>query len=566
VDAQFEVLSPRGDVDPFPQIALNPRLTDLNGATIGLFAFFKAHWALILEEMAKQLQERYPGMKFDRFLYAKDLNPYTEYAEVAKDPDYRPKFEEWAKGVDAVLMANGDAGSCALYLTYNGTFPEHLGKPSVITVAQPFAEIAERAAELRGVPKLRILKMNLLDLSQEFDLTPFVQKVIPERVAEILDQIVDGLTKPLTPEEAAVPAQAENTPRVVTKGTLQEINKYFYNREWCYGMPIMPPTEEAVNEMLTGTDLPRDHVVAVIPPMNGKATVEKIAVNGAMAGCLPTHMPVLIAGVEALVNKGYWLEAYTCSMASWAPLMIVNGRVRNDLALSNRRSLFSPYRRGNAGIAHAMGLMIMNLGGIKAGREDMGMFGHEGHFGICIAENEEDSPWEPLHVYWGFDREDSAITLSWPNTRGLAYFPEEVGAVLKGMCDGIPAFGWDPGCTVVMSPYLAKLLAANGFSRKALVDYLVEYARMPAQQLNVRWLKGNYHEPKTVPLPADPTRSVRKFWSPLHLNIAIAGENTQGLMYYGGGGDHGGPVTAKINLPKNWDELVARYKDFEPAR
>jgi hypothetical protein len=561
---EYEVLSPRADVDPVTQIGLNPRVTDLNKATIGLYAYFKAHWALILEEIAKQLQERYPGAKFTRFHYGKDLNPYTDVAELAKDPAVRPQFEEWLKGVDTVLMANGDAGSCTLYLTYNGTLPEHLGKPTVITVAKEFADICERAAELRGVPKLRYVKMNLLDLSMEPDLKYFVDVVIPERVAEVIDEIVAKLTSPLAPEEKAIPVQAPNTPRVAMKGTLQEVNKAFYKRGWAYGMPILPPTQEAVDEMLTGTDLPRDHVVAQVPPMMGNATVEKIAVNGVMAGCLPTHLPVLIAGVEAMVNPGFWLEAYTCSMASWAPLMVVNGPVRNDLNLSNRRSLFSPYKKGNAAIANAFGLMIMNLAGIKRGREDMGIFGHEGHFGMCIAENEEESPWEPLHEYWGLDKGDSAVTLSWPNTRVLDMFPEEVGAILKGMCEHIPAFGFDPGCTLVISPYLARLLYAHGFTRKALVDYLVEYARMPAAQLNVRWLVGNHHEPQAVPLPADPSRSVRKFWSPLHLNVAVAGENAPGLLYYGGGGDHGGPVTAKITLTKNWDALVARYRDYEP--
>jgi len=95
-----------------------------------------------------------------------------------------------------------------------------------------------------------------------------------------------------------------------------------------FGLPIMPPTEEAVKEMLKGTDLPADHVVARIPPMMGKATVEKIAINGVMAGCLPTYMPVLIAAVQALVDPRMWIEAYTCSVASWAPMLMINGPIR----------------------------------------------------------------------------------------------------------------------------------------------------------------------------------------------------------------------------------------------
>ncbi|NLE74674.1 MAG: hypothetical protein GX604_08625 [Actinobacteria bacterium] len=558
---EYEALSPRADVDPIKQIPISPRVVDLSQATIGLFSSHKGHWPLILEEIGKQIAARYPAAKFSRFQYTKDLNAYNRVAELAKDPEMLPEFEEWLKGIDTVIVGNGDAGSCTLYLTYNATLPERLGKPTVLTLRQEFNQVAQRAAQLRGVPALRRANVDIWDISQEPDLKRFVDEVIPERVAAALDDIIAALTDPLTPEEAAVPVQEPNTPRVAMKGSLEDIYSSFVAKGWSYGMPIMPPTEEAVTEMLTGTDLPRDHVVAEIPPMMGKATVEKIAINGVMAGCLPIHMPVLIAGVEALVDPGFWVEAYTCSIASWAPFMVINGPVRKDLGLDTGRNVLSPYRRGSVAIAHAVGLMIMNIGGVKGGREDMGIFGHEGRFGICIAENEEESPWEPLHVYYGLDKKDSAITLSWPNTRHLLMFPEELGAILRIMCDNIPAFGFDPGCTTVMSPQLAQFLHAHGFTRKALVDYLAEYARIPTPQLNVRWLRENFHEPKDVPLPMDATRSTRKFWSTLHLPIVVAGENYPALLFYGGGGDHGGPVTAKIRLPGNWDELVERYGD-----
>ncbi len=560
---EYEVLSPVGDVDPIMQIGLNPRVTDLNKATIGLYTTFKEHWVLILEEIARQLKERYPGAKFSRFQYTKDLNPYTQVAEVAKDPEVRPEFEEWLKGVDTVIVANADAGSCTLYLTFNATLPEHLGKPTVLTVADDFVDLLKRAAQLRGVPALRHVRLDLHDLNFEPDITHWIEVVIPERVSEMLDDLVAALTTPLTLEEIAVPANPENTSRVAIKGSFAEVNKHFYRMGWAYGMPIAPPTDEAVAEMLSGTDLAPNHLVAKIPPLMGKATVEKIAINGIMAGCLPTHMPVLIAAVEALVDPRHWVEAYTCSIASWAPLLMINGPIRGDLNLNSGPALLSPYRKGNAAIAHAVGLMIMNLGGIKAGREDMALFGHEGRFGICIAENEEESPWEPMHVYYGLEPQDSALTRFWPNSRSYSLLSEDASAVLQAMCETIPAFGFDPGCVTILSPGLAKALHSQGLSRKGIVDYIVEYARIPASKLNVRWMIGHHHEPKTVPLPAEDTRTVRKFWSDVHLPIIVAGGEAVGLAFYGGGGDHGGPVTVKIQLPKNWKELLARYADYE---
>jgi hypothetical protein len=107
---EYEVLSPYGDVAPIKHIGLNPRVADLNEATVGLCAYFKQHYVLVLEEIAKQLQQRFPGAQFARFRYTKDPSWRNEVAELGKDPEVRPQFEEWLNGVDTVLVGNGDHG------------------------------------------------------------------------------------------------------------------------------------------------------------------------------------------------------------------------------------------------------------------------------------------------------------------------------------------------------------------------------------------------------------------------------------------------------------------------
>ena len=556
----FEVLSPRGEVDPIETIGIQPRVEDLNGRTIGLYTTFKKHWVLILDEIGRQLKERYPDIKLTRFQYTKDLNSYTQVAEVAKDPEVRPLFEEWLEKVDTVITANGDAGSCTLYLTYNTALVEKLGKPVVMTVKDMFIENLKSAAALRGVPNLRYVRLDIPDLSMEPSLDIFTEELIPKRVSAVLDDIVAALTSPLTSEEKSPKKAVEDLPRIVYRGRIEDINDHFYQKGWTYGMPVIPPTEEAVREMFKGTDLQPDHVVARIPPLMGKATVEKIAVNAVMAGCLPIYMPVLIAAVEAMVDPRMWVEAYTCSVASWAPLLIINGPIRHDLQINSGETLLSPYYKANAAIAHAMGLIIMNIAGIRPGIEDKGILGHEGRFGICIGENEEASPWEPLHEYYGFNREENAVTLFWPNTRSIGMFGKDAGAILKGLCDKVDVFGFDPGCAFIMCPDTAKLLSQSGYTRKDVVSYIVEYARRPATEVNIRWMIDNNHLPKEVPLPADSTRSVRKFFSGKHIPVVVGGmEYSFGVALYGGGGDHGGPVTKGVKTPENWSELVGRY-------
>jgi hypothetical protein len=333
-------------------------------------------------------------------------------------------------------------------------------------------------------------------------------------------------------------------------------------------MPIIPPTEEAVREMLAGTDLPADHVVAKIPPMLGKATVEKIAINAVMAGCLPTYMPVLVAAVQALADRPkIWLEGYTCSVASWAPLLCINGPIRRDLHVNSGVNLMSPYYRANAGIGHALGLMIMNIGGTRPGKEDLSFVGHEGRYGMCIAENEEESPWEPLHVGYGFDREDSTVTLFWSNGRQYLGSGGNAANILRRLCDNINVFAWDPGCLLIMLPSTAKVLANAGLTKNDVISYLVEYARVPAADVNVRWFRESHHEPKEFLLPLDdPTRPMRKFYSSKHTAIVVAGLSySWGTVSYSGGGTHGTIVTKKIELPTDWDKLVARYKDIVPT-
>jgi hypothetical protein len=217
-----------------------------------------------------------------------------------------------------------------MYLAYNSAAIEKLGKPTVMMVNSLFVHDARTGVTVRGVPGLRLVGTTLTDISSapEEDM----EELVRPGVTAAMDDVVTALTKPLTAEEKSPkPKEAEKPSKIIFKGNLEEVNTFFYRRGWAYGMPIIPPTEEAVAEMLMGTDLPPDHVVAKIPPRSGKATVEKIAVNAVMAGALPTYMPVIIAGVRAMVDPKIKIVGYSCSVASWAPLWIINGPIRHDL-------------------------------------------------------------------------------------------------------------------------------------------------------------------------------------------------------------------------------------------
>lgn len=554
----YTVLSPWAKVNVSEAIGLSSRLTDLNGKTIGMFYNFKGHCLNILKEVEKELLKRFPNAKFTYLQYTKDT------IEITDDPDFYPVFKEWVNSVDGVIAGYGDAGSCAMFLAYNTCIIEKLGKPAVMMVKGDLIMSAQRGASARFMPNLRFVKSELIDMSALPAIDQYViDNLIRPAVLPVIDELVDGLIKPLTKEELTLPTSSGNNYSDITfTGSLEEINNYFYKMGWTNGMPIVPPTREAVNNMLRGTDLDPDFIIAKLPPMLGDATVEKIAVNAVMAGCLPIYMPVLIALVEAMVDPCIHLEGWTCSVAGFAPVMIINGPIRNQIKVNGSGNLLSPYYKANATIARAFSFIIMNIAGVRPTLEDNAYVGHEARYGTCFAEDEENCPWEPMQTVFGFNPEDSTVTLLWSHGREYLRGFEDPAKLLSAMCKPDP-FGFNPGCTFIIPPKWAKVLSDAGFSRNDVRLYISEYSRKSSAEVPLRWLKENNHVPKFIPLPLDDTYSCRRYWSTEHIQVVVGGaKNCFSGVALTGGGDHGGPACVKIKLPENWDKLLEEYNNI----
>ena len=127
-----------------------------------------------------------------------------------------------------------------------------------------------------------------------------------------------------------------------------------YDRGWSDGLPLVPPTRERVLRMLEGTSRSGDEVVALMPPNLVDCTVEKVAVNSVMAGCLPEYMPVVAAAVEAVTADEFNLHAITVSTMGAAILLVVNGPIAQTLEINSGVSAFGPGHRANATIGRAI--------------------------------------------------------------------------------------------------------------------------------------------------------------------------------------------------------------------
>jgi hypothetical protein len=308
--------------------------------------------------------------------------------------------------------------------------------------------------------------------------------------------------------------------------------------------------------MMTGTDLAPDHLVEKLILRMGKATVEKIAINAVMAGALPTYMPVLIACVQILADPASRFGTWEVSTGSWIPYYIINGPIRHDILVNSGQGALSPGNIANAAIGRAMSLIVKNIGGARKGIEDMGIFGNPGKYTMVLAENEEASPWEPLHVQHGFRKEDSTVTVSFPNSvYSASAFGSDASGILRGIISTIHGT-----TTILIQPQHARTLGEDGWSKQDIASFVSEYARAPGYRVSA------FYSPFTPGRPRPPLNaedSVRLVQSADSIRVVVAG-GAGGLMVdlISGGG---GWTTRKISLPKNWDSLVTKYKDLVPT-
>ncbi len=415
---------------------------------------------------------------------------------------------------------------------------EDFGTPVVQLVNRGFVDDAKSAASSKSMPNIRVL-------GEPIACESTVAKDIESGIDMVFDDIVAALTRPLTEQEKSPQMKTEDAPRIAFKGNLTEVNQFFYRKGWGDGLPIIPPSDEAVAEMMKGTDLPAHHVVAKIIPRMGKATVEKIAVNAVMAGALPTHMPVLIAAVEAVCDQNAGFGNFEVSTGSWAPFMVVNGPIRKDIHINFGSGALSPGNLPNSAIGRALGLIVKNIGGARKGIEDMGTLGNPGKWSMVIAENEEDSPWEPLHVERGFKKEDSAITMFFPNQH---VYSVPGGTDAKGILDSIARSSPRFMSALMIIPSQADILASEGWTKSKVKEYVTK----PGEAGSAK-SRGNAAAPNT---PRDA------------LMIVVAGGPGSWYgVFKGFRGGHMGYdyISKKIVLPKNWNELAAKYKNLIPT-
>ncbi|MYB11064.1 MAG: hypothetical protein F4Y28_13965 [Acidimicrobiia bacterium] len=279
------------------------------------------------------------------------------------------------------------------------------------------------------------------------------------------------------------------TQRVDVDGGVDGVEAYLRERGMTDGLPIVPPTPERVAAAVAASGLAADHVVSDIPPLNAPATVEKIAVNAVMAGCSPEAMPVLISAIEAFCDPQMNAHGVQTTTNPVGPMLVVNGPIRNRLGFNYGAGCFGPGSHTNATVGRALRLALVNIGGAIPGDVDKAPLGWPGKAtSLCVAENEEASPWPPYHVDMGFDADDDVVTVlavngMWPITDMHHEADQVLHHVTRGLAISGPCGGHDapnPFPTVlVMSPVIAEMVASLMPTKQELQEHLFAEARVP---------------------------------------------------------------------------------------
>jgi hypothetical protein len=415
--------------------------------------------------------------------------------------------------------------------------------PTVALHTEKFDRIVRSTTRVGGLPQAAyaFVPMPVMGKTAE-ELRAYVEGADPISGRPVMQEVIEGLTGMLNGHLAPEPERT--TPRLVDPGTEEELRQLFEENWWTDFLPIILPTEERVEAMLKGTSHKPDEVVGRMQPTHNRGyweyTVEKVAVNAVMAGAKPEYFPVILALAASQIT------ARSSTSSSASPMVVVNGPIRHEIGMNAGTGAMGPFNHANATIGRAYGLLSMNgQGGSVPGETFAGSLGSGYTYNnLTFAENEERSPWEPLHVTKGFKPDDSTVSIfggirSTTFNLGLReqHWREHARDMLKGI-DQLTA-----PC-LVLDPITARqFIDRGGFDTKdKLYDWIHETAKMPAGEYWDLQLIQNYiypratfgEEPFATKLKAAPDELIHTFRRE-EINVVVVGGETNGYWQIMGG-------------------------------
>ena len=444
-------------------------------------------------------------------------------------------WDEIKANGDAAILGVGHCSTCApATATHAVTLETRYGVPTVALHTDMFANVVRSVTRMAGLPAAPAVFVPQPVMGRSAaELAAYVAGRNPVSGRPVMADVIDGLTRGIAADGAI--GHDRSTPRLVEPASEEALHQLFLDNHWTDTLPIVLPTEARVAAMLAGTSRKADEIVGHMQPTPNRGaweyTVEKVAVNAVMAGAKPAYFPVILALAASQVS------ARASTSSSGSAMVIVNGPIRAEIGMNYGTGAMGPYNHANATIGRAYGLLSQNLqGGSAPGDTFMGSLGNGYTYNnLTFAENEDRSPWPPLHAQKGYKPADSVVSIffgcrSTTFSLGLrqAHWRDHVRDMLTGT-DQITA-----PC-LLLDPITARqFVERGGFDTKEkLIRWLWETATMPAGQYwdlqlvqNYRYPRATYgEEPLATKLAAQPDELINTFIED-EINVVVVGGET----------------------------------------
>lgn len=584
----YAIVSPVGYHD-VPMISQAKRLDTLKGKTIGLvggsFMAVTTH-----NELKRCIEKEFPTAKIYMFDDIGQAGPYSVFGQTEKTKAFQERLKELK--VDALIVGNCGCGLCTTKETGDSIAAEYIGIPTVTVAAPTFVAQVHSTGVNRGVPVLRTAEYPGAFASHSTD-------ELKKNAREILwPQIKTALTTQITKEEIAKYAPEGKRPadEIIYYGNYDEIQEYMQINNWTDGLPVVPPTDEAIQEYLKFTGFKGSDVLGTFALAYRECSVYTVAANAVMAGVPPEFMPICIAFVQGM-NNGEWRKPLA-STHGWTPFAWLNGPLARQLGIDNQQGMIS--EKANKVLGRFIDLAMLNIGGYYVKENRMGSFGYLTPF--TFSEDDEACVkigWKPYHVQQGFDLNENTITagsaLAWGNN--ITPATDDAEKIMNLMAfditekqqNGLGNTNPQVPRTVFITEYVAKDLAKEYKTKSDLEDALIETARRPlalrtyahywantgSQQYKRRTFDEHYEMLKKEEVEQAKLTPTPEWYKPIIdekeiMTIATMNKGDTAFLVTGDANRNkvqvipgGGFVTTEIKLPKNWNELVAPF-GYEP--
>lgn len=505
----------QGKIDP--SSFLKPKqIDDLKGKTIYMLDSLMWIWPKTWPILEQALKAKYPGVK-------------TQVIQICRGANVAEVLEKTKKEADGAILGLSQFFPETAILVEAAADLVKAGKAVVAIVDQDYTYQWYRMATS--------LRVNVPIVIVPPDPEGHTLEENQTMMENSIDKIINGLRNP--PGPANVIDEGSGEQYVDVKDDVDEMFAEMYRLGWTDGLPVMPPTEERIMNLVAATGKQPDEIIGRIPPLKAPATVRLLATNAAMAGCLPEYMPLVLAQARACEKMGTPLALAFNSGSVPTPMQFVNGPVRKELDINCSTSCLGPGWRSNATIGRVLGFTLRNIGGAKP-RTRLNWrnaMGNPGQYTFCFGEDEENSPWEPLHVSRGFKSTDSTVTISVSTTlaqvcaytRDCPTLIELFALSVSNASNSLITHGSSPAW-FCLTPVQAAMFSKAGYTKQAVRDAIWEKSRIPKDQFPPKVVPDKLTEKDGYILVAD---------KPAEMAVIVAGLSKR---------DYGCSMTASMGV------------------